>query len=175
MAAGLNRSERKHKAILDAATQVFLRNGYLGTNMDDIAALSAVSKQTVYKHFESKEALFIEIVTSMVSVAGDTVHERIPQFRGSEDLAAYLLNYGYQQLSVVLTPQLMQLRRLVIGEVSRFPNWPRCSMSVVPNARWHRLPRHSPILPDRVCLSSTTLPSPHRTSTGSSWPNRSTG
>ncbi|WP_425350407.1 TetR/AcrR family transcriptional regulator [Phyllobacterium myrsinacearum] len=121
MAAGLNRSERKHKAILDAATQVFLRNGYLGTNMDDIAALSAVSKQTVYKHFESKEALFIEIVTSMVSVAGDTVHERIPQFRGSEDLAAYLVNYGYQQLSVVLTPQLMQLRRLVIGEVSRFP------------------------------------------------------
>ena len=57
-----NRSARKRQAILDAATDVFLRDGYLGTNMDEIAALSEVSKQTVYKHFASKEALFIEIV-----------------------------------------------------------------------------------------------------------------
>lgn len=119
--AELSRSERKHRAILDAATEVFLQNGYLGTNMDDIAARSAVSKQTVYKHFESKEALFVEIVTSMVSVAGDRVHNQIPEFRDSDDLAAYLLNYACQQLTVVLTPRLMQLRRLVIGEVSRFP------------------------------------------------------
>jgi TetR/AcrR family transcriptional repressor of mexJK operon len=117
----LNRSERKHKAILDAATEVFLQNGYLGTNMDDIAARSAVSKQTVYKHFESKEALFVEIVTSMVSVAGDRVLDKVPEFRDGTDLAEYLLNYAYQQLTVVLTPRLMQLRRLVIGEVSRFP------------------------------------------------------
>ncbi|MBA8902363.1 TetR/AcrR family transcriptional regulator [Phyllobacterium sp. P30BS-XVII] len=116
-----SRSERKHRAILDAATEVFLQNGYLGTNMDDIAARSAVSKQTVYKHFESKEALFVEIVTSMVSVAGDRVHSQIPEFQDSEDLAEYLSNYAYQQLTVVLTPRLMQLRRLVIGEVSRFP------------------------------------------------------
>jgi TetR/AcrR family transcriptional regulator, mexJK operon transcriptional repressor len=37
-------SARKHRAILDAALKVFLRSGYLGANMDEIAALSEVSK-----------------------------------------------------------------------------------------------------------------------------------
>ena len=116
-----NRSARKRRAILDAATDVFLRAGYLGTNMDEIATLSTVSKQTVYKHFASKEALFIEIVNSMTSVAGDTVHNQVSELDDGGDLAEYLRNYAYRQLTVVLTPRLMQLRRLVIGEVSRFP------------------------------------------------------
>jgi TetR/AcrR family transcriptional repressor of mexJK operon len=116
-----NRSERKHRAILDAATEVFLKSGYLGTNMDEIAALSAVSKQTVYKHFESKEALFVEIVTRMTTDAGDTVHNKMPKLVEGGDLAEYLVSYAQWQLTIVLTPRIMQLRRLVIGEVSRFP------------------------------------------------------
>ena len=115
------RSARKRQAILEAATEVFLRSGYLGTNMDEIAALSEVSKQTVYKHFASKEALFVEIVSSMTNTAGDTVHNDVPEVSSGEDLAAYLRDYAYRQLSVVLTPRILQLRRLVIGEVSRFP------------------------------------------------------
>ena len=60
------RSARKRSAILDAATTLFLRNGYRGTSMDEIAALAGVSKQTVYKHFADKESLFSEIVTGTV-------------------------------------------------------------------------------------------------------------
>ncbi len=119
------RSARKRRAILDAATEVFLKGGYLGANMDEIAARSAVSKQTVYKHFTSKEALFIEIVTDMTNEAGDMVHKEMPDFEEDGDLAEYLLNYAYRQLTVVLTPRIMQLRRLVIGEVSRFPELAR--------------------------------------------------
>ena len=118
---GSHRSALKRRAILDAATEVFLKSGYLGTNMDEIAALSGVSKQTVYKHFTNKEALFIEIVTSMTDEAGDIVRNEVAGLDESGDVAEYLLNYAYRQLTVVLTPRLMQLRRLVIGEVSRFP------------------------------------------------------
>ena len=116
-----SRSARKRRAILDAATEVFLRDGYLGTNMDEIAALSEVSKQTVYKHFVSKEALFIEIVSSMTDGAGDIVRDDVAELDDGGDVAEYLVDYAYRQLTVVLTPRLMQLRRLVIGEVSRFP------------------------------------------------------
>lgn len=123
--AGEGRSARKRRAILEAATEVFLKGGYLGTNMDEIAALSGVSKQTVYKHFASKEALFVEIVTTMTGAAGDLVYDDQPVLPGDGDVAAYLRDYALGQLTVVLTPRLMQLRRLVIGEVNRFPDLAR--------------------------------------------------
>ena len=73
------RSDEKHRAIVRAAREVFLGNGYLGTNMDLIASRSGVSKQTVYTHFGSKEALFVEIVGSMTGDAGDRVHHERPE------------------------------------------------------------------------------------------------
>jgi TetR/AcrR family transcriptional regulator, mexJK operon transcriptional repressor len=118
-------SASKRKAILQAAMNVFLNRGYLGTSMDEIAALAQVSKQTVYKQFSNKESLFVEIVTSMTDAASDTVHNDVPRLSDSGELAEYLQSYALRQLTVVLTPPLMQLRRLVIGEVSRFPDLAR--------------------------------------------------
>ena len=100
---------------------MFLRNGYLGTNMDEIAAHADVSKQTVYAHFSDKEALFIEIVVSMSNAGSDAVHNEIRGLEDGGDLGEYLRSYAYRQLKIVLTPRLMQLRRVVIGEVNRFP------------------------------------------------------
>jgi AcrR family transcriptional regulator len=115
------RTARKRRAILDAATRLFLQHGYLGANLDEVAAAARVSKQTIYKQFESKEALFLEIVGAMTHAASDGVHEPRPQFAGGDDVAAYLRGYALRQLEIVLTPRLMQLRRMVIGEVGRFP------------------------------------------------------
>ena len=80
-----------------------------------------MSKQTVYKHFGSKEALFVELVTSMTDAAGDRVHNDTADPTEAHDLAAYLEAYADRQLDIVMTPKLLQLRRLVIGEVARFP------------------------------------------------------
>jgi TetR/AcrR family transcriptional repressor of mexJK operon len=115
------RSAQKRRAIIDAATNVFLERGYLGASMDEIAGLAAVSKQTVYKHFSTKEALFVAIVSSTTNKASDKVHNEMPGFGVGEDPAEYLRTYAYRQLTVVLQPRIMQLRRLVIGEVGRFP------------------------------------------------------
>ena len=104
---------------------MFLQKGYLATNMDEIAALAAVSKQTVYKNFPGKETLFVEIVSSVTNRASDRVHSEMPDLAEGEDVAEYLRRYAYRQLSVVLTPRVMQLRRLVIGEVGRFPELAR--------------------------------------------------
>jgi TetR/AcrR family transcriptional repressor of mexJK operon len=119
------RSAQKRLAILDAATEVFLQKGYLATNMDEIAALAAVSKQTVYKNFPGKETLFVAIVSSVTNRASDRVHSEMPDLAEGGDVAAYLRRYAYRQLSIVLTPRVMQLRRLVIGEVGRFPELAR--------------------------------------------------
>jgi TetR/AcrR family transcriptional regulator, mexJK operon transcriptional repressor len=116
------RSIRKRREILEAATTLFLRNGYLGTSMDEIAALARVSKQTVYKHFADKESLFSAIVTAAVDAAGDPVLEDATALAGSDDLAADLRALARRQLGLVMQPRLMQLRRLVIGEANRFPD-----------------------------------------------------
>jgi TetR/AcrR family transcriptional regulator, mexJK operon transcriptional repressor len=118
-------SEKKRKAILEAAMSVFLKSGYLGASMDEIAAIAQVSKQTVYKQFKNKELLFVAIVTGMTDTAGDTVHKNVPEPAESGAISEYLQTYAFRQLTVVLTPPIMQLRRLVIGEVSRFPELAR--------------------------------------------------
>jgi TetR/AcrR family transcriptional repressor of mexJK operon len=102
---------------------VFLQKGYLATNMDEIAALAAVSKQTVYKNFPGKETLFVEIVSSVTNRASDRVHSEIPDLAEGEDIGEYLRRYAYRQLTVVLTPRVMQLRRLVIGGSAAFLSW----------------------------------------------------
>jgi TetR/AcrR family transcriptional regulator, mexJK operon transcriptional repressor len=116
------RSTRKRRAIVEAATDAFLRNGYLGTSMDEIAALAGVSKQTVYKHFADKERLFSEIVTATVDEAGDPVFEELEKLEDSGDVEADLRELARRQLGMVMRPKLMQLRRLVIGEAGRFPD-----------------------------------------------------
>ncbi|MEX0666945.1 MAG: TetR/AcrR family transcriptional regulator [Acidimicrobiia bacterium] len=116
------RTSHKARAILEAATQVFLRNGYVGTSMDEIAALAAVSKQTVYKHFVDKEALFSELVIATVRAASDPVHDELVSLQDSGDIEADLRDLARRQLAKVMQPQVLQLRRLVIGEASRFPN-----------------------------------------------------
>jgi AcrR family transcriptional regulator len=115
------RSARKRRAILDAATELFLQHGYFGASMDEVATRAAVSKQTVYKQFASKEALFIAIVSGMTGAAGDEVQREIADLGERDDPGRQLLAYAERQLTVVLTPRLMQLRRLVIGEAGRFP------------------------------------------------------
>jgi AcrR family transcriptional regulator len=121
MSDGETRSARKRRAIMDAATTVFLQKGYLGTSMDEVAALAAVSKQTVYKHFADKESLFSEIVTGTVDEAGDRVHAEVLQLADSGDVAADLRDLARRQLALVMQPRVLQLRRLVIGEAGRFP------------------------------------------------------
>jgi TetR/AcrR family transcriptional repressor of mexJK operon len=116
-----SRSARKRAAILEAATTMFLQSGYLGTSMDEIAALAAVSKQTVYKHFSDKERLFSEIVTTTVSEISDPNYDEVLNLTDSGDIEADLRALARSQLARVMQPRLLQLRRLVIGEVGRFP------------------------------------------------------
>jgi TetR/AcrR family transcriptional regulator, mexJK operon transcriptional repressor len=116
------RSARKRQAILDAATEVFLRNGYLGASMDAAAARAGVSKQTVYKHFADKKRLFSAVVTQAVAAAGNPVHEQVLNLGSdSADLDAELRGVARQLLHRVMHPEILQLRRLVIGEAGRFP------------------------------------------------------
>lgn len=53
----LPRAERQ-AAILAGAAAAFVGSGYAATSMEEIAAASGITKLIVYRHFESKEALY---------------------------------------------------------------------------------------------------------------------
>jgi len=54
--------------ILDAAIGVFLRYGFRKTSMDDLARAAGISRQGLYLHFPTKEALFKAMVTHTIGV-----------------------------------------------------------------------------------------------------------
>ncbi|MFN6952171.1 MAG: TetR/AcrR family transcriptional regulator [Albidovulum sp.] len=52
---------RKFEQVLEGARTVFLRDGFEGASVDDIAAEAGVSKATLYSYFPDKRVLFIEV------------------------------------------------------------------------------------------------------------------
>ncbi len=55
----------KHHAITQAASDMFLAEGFDRVTLDQIAQRAGVSKQTIYSHFADKEALFKAICTEL--------------------------------------------------------------------------------------------------------------
>jgi len=51
------RAAETRAALLTAAHRLFVRDGWAGTGMRDVAAEAGVSTETVYAHFSSKRAL----------------------------------------------------------------------------------------------------------------------
>jgi AcrR family transcriptional regulator len=119
--AELGRSARKRRAILDAARELFLRSGYAGTSMDDVAAKAAVSKQTVYKHFEDKERLFTAIITGDIAETEGLTQPLADALPQTQDLERDLREFARRHVAEVMQPHLVRMRRILIGEADRFP------------------------------------------------------
>lgn len=53
--------------ILAAALDLFSQNGYAGTNVRELTAALGMVKSSIYKHFESKEALWDALLDAMIA------------------------------------------------------------------------------------------------------------
>jgi AcrR family transcriptional regulator len=61
-----DKSAFRRQAILAAALEEFSAQGFAAARLDDVAARAGVGKGTIYLHFRDKEALFQELVTTML-------------------------------------------------------------------------------------------------------------
>jgi TetR/AcrR family transcriptional repressor of mexJK operon len=116
------RTETKKRAILDAARETFLTQGFTGTTMDQIAARASVSKQTVYKQFTDKEQLFRQIILDTMggAVAG-MIRGAALVLRTDDGPERDLVELAGNLIRAIWLPEVLQLRRLVIGVAGRFP------------------------------------------------------
>lgn len=104
---------------------MFLDKGFAGANIDQVVALAAASKRTVYGHFRDKEGLFIAVITSDIRAAERQSQDAVDALADTDDLAADLHAFARRHIAIVTQPHLLRLRRLVIGEAERFPGLAR--------------------------------------------------
>lgn len=112
---------RKRRAMIDAALTEFLAEGYSAASMDAITQRSGVSKATIYKHFGSKERLFLAVIGGVLTRTYADVEPAGAGLAEAPDLRAALVRLAGDWARTLLRPDLMSLRRLVIGEIDRFP------------------------------------------------------
>ena len=61
-------SEERRVQIIESATQVFARQGFANTRMDDVASEAGLSKGLLYWYFKSKEEIIIAIADLLFGV-----------------------------------------------------------------------------------------------------------
>lgn len=110
-------SDKKREAILRGAKAAFLKEGFGGASMDQVAALAGVSKMTVYRHFGSKEELFAGVITDLCHFI---VAEDLDAIFAQEPQQA-LRAFARKMTDIVFEPDTAELHRIVIAESRRFP------------------------------------------------------
>jgi AcrR family transcriptional regulator len=116
------RSALAHKKVLDAAVRLFSEQGLDATSMDSIAESSGVSKATIYKHWQDKDALILEVMGHLHGL-----DEEAPVFDSGDLRADLIAQLQYQPaadrqvLREKMMPHLIAyaLRNRALGAVWR--------------------------------------------------------
>jgi TetR/AcrR family transcriptional repressor of mexJK operon len=108
----------KRQAILEAATELFIAQGYGAVSMDAIARAAGVSKATLYAHFGSKDQLFATIIREACQ-SNLAAQEFLPT--GEGDMLAALTRLANRMLRFLLEDRALAIHRVVISESVRFP------------------------------------------------------
>lgn len=112
----------KPAQILEAASDLFLRDGFGAVSMDAVAREAGVSKATLYAHFESKDRLFSALVKlECARLFGQGVDHGLDGLAPAEGLTLI----GRRFVSLLMSPKAVAGHRIVVAEAARFPELAR--------------------------------------------------
>lgn len=132
------KTEARREAILSAARAVFEEVGFEQATMSEITARVGGSKATLYRYFDSKETLFLELVHRSAREHGGELLSLLRRSSGhagastesavlaeameamalldpNEDVAISLSNFGRRVLKTFHTPQKLAALRMAIA------------------------------------------------------------
>jgi len=132
---GRTKSDARREAFLDAAQAIFQELTFENASMSAIAERVGSSKATLYRYFDSKEALFLELVRRSASEHGEPLMPLLQRSGGveagdqlpvvamkamasldpSKDVSESLKEFGRCILKTFHTPQRLAVRRMVIA------------------------------------------------------------
>ena len=118
------RAQQTRERLRAAAHRLFLRQGYLATSIEAILAEAGIaSKETLYRYYASKEALFADVL-SHLTMEQPGFSERLAALPAPHDLPSLhqgLTLLAHEIVAMVSQPGYLPLVRMVIAESPRFP------------------------------------------------------
>lgn len=118
-AAKSGRPESRREALLRAAAELFLEQGYVATSIDAIIDRAGGSKRNIYKEFGNKEGLFTAIVAESAEKALSTL---VADESEGPDLRETLTAFGQHLFAVYMSPAVIGIYRIAVAEANRFPD-----------------------------------------------------
>ena len=132
------RAEKKQQSrqkILEAAREVFFRDGFMAANLDEVAQKAGVAKGTLYRYFESKAELYVEVLAHNGEIFKQRMHEAVDGGSGAADCVRrmskfyfehWVRNRDYFQIFWAIENQSVigELPPGVLGQVSDL--WAEC-------------------------------------------------
>jgi TetR/AcrR family transcriptional repressor of mexJK operon len=119
------RAQAKRERIHRAAQILFMQHGFEATSMDAIAVAAEVSKPTLYRYYQNKEALFIAVLEQLA--VGHLSESALLALRDRpmhnlSTLEQALTLWAQETVKNITHPMYIGLVRLLIAELPRFPH-----------------------------------------------------
>jgi TetR/AcrR family transcriptional repressor of mexJK operon len=119
-------SASKRAAILSAARELFLADGFDRSSVDAVAARAGVSKRTVYDYFGDKQTLLQAVVDtvgqSLITTIRRTLDDTLTDLVETADLEDALVTFSMRIATEMLgSAEYATLQRLVRTESSHLP------------------------------------------------------
>ena len=103
--------------ILEAALEMFSQNGYAGTNIRELSASLGLVKSGIYKHYESKEAIWNALLDRMIAYYGERFGspEHLPPVPDSTEefvaMTMRMVDYTVHDEKIVMTRKLLTIEQ----------------------------------------------------------------
>ena len=103
--------------ILTAALEMFSKNGYAGTNIRELSASLGLVKSGVYKHYESKEAIWNALLDEMIAYYADHFGsaEHLPPVPDSLEefvqMTMHMVNITVHDEKIVMTRKMLTIEQ----------------------------------------------------------------
>ena len=103
--------------ILTAALEMFSQNGYAGTNIRELSASLGLVKSGVYKHYESKEAIWNALLDQMIAYYADHFGsaDHLPPVPDSLEeltrLTMHMVNITVHDEKIIMTRKVLTLEQ----------------------------------------------------------------
>ena len=103
--------------ILEAALEMFSQNGYAGTNIRELSASLGLVKSGVYKHYESKEAIWNALLDEMIAYYGEHFGspEHLPpvpdSLEGLFSMTMQMVDFTVHDEKIIMTRKVLTLEQ----------------------------------------------------------------